>query len=494
MNTSSGLENRLWAVCIFIVAGIAFALGYPQLAAQVHSGWVDPDGLSHGYLALATSLYLVYRNAPARVQPPSPQWTLSLAAGLFFCFCMSIAGWFTQIDLLNYTSFVLFLVVSFGLILGTEGFRTILPPALIIAAALPASYVVLPWLQLLTVKAVSLPVKLSGMIAYIEGPFIHTPKGIIWVKEGCSGHKYFVTAGTLTLIFIGLERMKLLQGSLFLAGALLVSVLANWVRVLILIFVGYTQGLDHPLMDDHDNLGWVVFALMFVPAILYARRAKLSCFPAPEQYQPLQYKRIVIALASCLIVPLAAITLNVASQQSQKHVVDSISTIKEKLNHNRLMPVEAPESGFPDYQNEMDRADYETYYRDQPLFISIRFYSPNEPSKGIHANQALFDADIWTVRQQIDHPLAASSFSFRPQAIVIQNNRRKRIAALAWLNINGINIGPNFKSRIARINRIWSSKPIHALYTVYTYCSDDCTKELKLLEGYISENITKLVP
>ena len=39
-----------------------------------------------------------------------------------------------------------------------------------------------------------------------------------------------------------------------------------------MILVEHYSGLDHPLMKDHDDLGWVVFLITLKPLIIIDRR------------------------------------------------------------------------------------------------------------------------------------------------------------------------------------------------------------------------------
>src|SRR5690606_37908570 len=52
--------------------------------------------------------------------------------------------------------------------------------------------------------------------------------------------------------------------------AVLLALLTNWLRIFLLVVIGYQTEMKSSLMEDHEFFGWVLFALVMLPAIYYA--------------------------------------------------------------------------------------------------------------------------------------------------------------------------------------------------------------------------------
>ena len=126
-------------------------------------------------------------------------------------------------------------------------------------------------LRLLTIVVVSAWVKLSGIIAALEGDLIHLPAGTLHIAEGCSGRAYFLVAAELS-VFYSLIFMERWSNRLkFICAILLSALIANWIRVYALVLIGYWSRMQSPLVEEHEAFGWVVFLLVLIPMILLGR-------------------------------------------------------------------------------------------------------------------------------------------------------------------------------------------------------------------------------
>src|SRR5690554_8110709 len=54
------------------------------------------------------------------------------------------------------------------------------------------------------------------------------------------------------------------------------ALVANWIRVFVIIYMGYKTNMQSSLIDDHDNFGWWVFAGTLVPLYFIARRLEIK--------------------------------------------------------------------------------------------------------------------------------------------------------------------------------------------------------------------------
>ena len=90
---------------------------------------------------------------------------------------------------------------------------------------------------------------------------IFIPFGQIVIADGCSGLRYFEIALALAYIIALLNNYseRKLLPALIIAAAL--GLLANWIRIFILVLIGYESKMESSLMANHEYFGWFVFLL-----------------------------------------------------------------------------------------------------------------------------------------------------------------------------------------------------------------------------------------
>jgi EpsI family protein len=98
-----------------------------------------------------------------------------------------------------------------------------------------------------------------------------------------------------------------------LAVALAVAMIANWLRVFLVIYAGYLTDMQHFLVQvDHYYFGWVLYMLMMAPLFLLARRFEPAAVSAPADSQvtaqphAMRWRsHAIAALAALAIAPVA---------------------------------------------------------------------------------------------------------------------------------------------------------------------------------------------
>src|SRR5690606_8194014 len=99
-----------------------------------------------------------------------------------------------------------------------------------------------------------------------------------------------------------------------------------WIRIFILILVGYHTEMESSLMEDHETFGWIVFALICFPAIYFAPVIKVRssiALPSTANNTPALGKLILLFL---LLLPGVILTRLVAAtdngEQAEYHLTD----------------------------------------------------------------------------------------------------------------------------------------------------------------------------
>ena len=92
-----------------------------------------------------------------------------------------------------------------------------------------------------------------------EENLIILPAGKLSVEEACSGLRYLLAALTLGCLYAYLNYETLRARIVVVLVSAGAAVLANILRVFIVVYLGYSTDMQHPYVHDHLMLGWYLF-------------------------------------------------------------------------------------------------------------------------------------------------------------------------------------------------------------------------------------------
>lgn len=248
--------------------------------AGIFSRWLRFDeSYSHGFLLLAISTFLIVR-ASRRIKPAPrfhPLWLVPFSLALL---AFGLGG-LLRVEALQHLMVVPLLLGALAILLGWKQVRHFILPIGLLFFAMPM-WDFLAWtLQLITVEINRLLLGLFDIDFEVEGVFVSLiGVGIFEVAHGCSGLRYLLVGQSLSVIYGELNlRTARTRLILFLTGVSL-ALLANWIRVFVIIYMGYETNMQTSLIEDHDSFGWWVFAGTLIPLFLLGR--KLESLPAEQ--------------------------------------------------------------------------------------------------------------------------------------------------------------------------------------------------------------------
>jgi exosortase A len=223
---------------------------------------------AHGYLVVAISLYLVYRQRRLLASlTPCPSITaLPVVAASALLWLAA-----TLVDVLMLQSMALLLLILSVIWagLGPRITRHLLLPVLFIGFALPVWSPLAVLLQQVTTDVVFWLARLSGMPVMREEHVLILPAGQLSIEEACSGLRYLLAALTLGVLYAYLNYSRLSARLLVVLVAAGAAILANILRVFIVVYLAYVTRMQHPLVYDHLSLGWELFGgLVFLLLLL----------------------------------------------------------------------------------------------------------------------------------------------------------------------------------------------------------------------------------
>ncbi len=156
-------------------------------------------------------------------------------------------------------------------VFGWEQRRRILMLGATFMLAVPFWGSLAPILQRATTIASGGATSLAGISAEIGYNHISISTGTFLIEEGCAGINYLMGGLVLGAFYAHLfvERWQTQLKIVALAGVM--SIVGNWIRVTVLIFLGEATAMQSPYIEDHLWQGWLIFTLMMIPAYWMAR-------------------------------------------------------------------------------------------------------------------------------------------------------------------------------------------------------------------------------
>lgn len=249
------------SIALFGVLLAAIFIGYRTTwAAMVHL-WNTSDTYAHGWLIAPVSLWCLFQlRDKLAVCTPQPAWTgllLLVAVGA----CWSL-GALADVQLVQQLSVVALVISAALLVFGWECCRVAAFPLGFLILAVPMGDELTPVLVEMTADFVVFAVQATGIPLYREGNSFVIPSGSWSVVSGCSGVRYLMATLTIGVLFAYLNYRSWTRRLAFVGVAILVAIVANWLRAFGIVMIAHFSGMKLALGVDHYIYGWVFFGVV----------------------------------------------------------------------------------------------------------------------------------------------------------------------------------------------------------------------------------------
>lgn len=291
--------------CLFFLLIIAF---YFPSVSQLYLRWIQWDqDLSHGLPTIAIFIFLMWRALPW----PYRSDAKILRVGLHILLGLASLTWFLfykiHIGILAHITLLLIILLFIACCYSLRTLRHVAVPCGLLIFALPLWGILNGPLVDISATVVGSMARLSGMTLLMDGSNIFIPYGRLYIDDGCSGLRYFIIGLLMAYLISYLNHYRARQVLAAFAVAIMLSLLTNWVRIFLLVVIGYQTEMKSSLMEDHELFGWVLFALVMLPAIYYApaykSHAQTAGEPAPLAQPILPLALLIIGPALAFLTP-----------------------------------------------------------------------------------------------------------------------------------------------------------------------------------------------
>ena len=259
----SGIVFRgLAAVLTLLLATLVWTVAwYWPTASQIASIWWSHETFAHGLVVFPISIWLIWnKRAQFHTLTPEPIPWMALPVAL------AGAGWvvgeLVTVNALAHFSLMLALVLAFVGVLGWTIARVLAFPLVFLFFGVPIGEFLIPKLMDYTAIATVSALRLTGIPVYQEGLFFVIPSGRWSVVAACSGIRYLIASLMVGTLFAYLNYVSLGRRLLFVGVAIVVPIIANWMRAYIIVMIGHVSDNKLAAGVDHLLYGWVFFGIV----------------------------------------------------------------------------------------------------------------------------------------------------------------------------------------------------------------------------------------
>lgn len=268
MDLRSSLAQFSKATPLFAAIFVVSLLYFPSLMT-LWKKWIlwDQD-LAHALPTLAVMLALLGRKTYLSVETTQSRpiyWLLLMC--LVGC---SLCWYFFEslsISLPAYFMLMAALCLFIGATFSTSFMWALFPTLGLLIFTVPIWSELTGTLVKLSSLVVGYAVKLSDMTVLLDGNSLFLPSGTIYIADGCSGMRYLIISMLMGYILILINHYKIRTAIATMLIAAALGLFANWLRIYLLVQIGYHTEMQSSLMRDHETFGWILFACLLMPAI-----------------------------------------------------------------------------------------------------------------------------------------------------------------------------------------------------------------------------------
>ncbi len=463
---AQALARHLPLLLVLVFAGVF--LPSIELLFQRWIKW-DED-LSHGLLVAGAFLILLYRSQPWQMST-QPTWLLWLWwAGLV----LGSLAWFLFHSLNIYILEQLILVPLFALACAAVfGWRTAWSHRMLLLLpvfAIPVWGLFNDALLDLSAAVVGELVRLIRMPALIEGNSIFIPYGHILIADGCSGLRYFVIALTLGYLIGYLNRYTTPGLLITLCVAALIGLAANWIRIFILILVGYETQMQSSLMHDHEYFGWLVFGVLCLPAIYFA---PVVHHPDPPPLHPSMPsgRHLLISILALALGPAANLLAN--PEPTFQAWESALPGQMHRINQDPMpMTVTAPENGYREHAI--------AWHEHAEIFIQVDQYQRRQSEdKLVPYIARLYNTEDWLLYETGTVNEGKATLS-----LLRAKSGGQHIAQLQWFSLGQDATASVKKAKLMQVPALFRGEHNFRIYTLQARCQlTDCAQAISSLQG-----------
>ena len=461
------------------------------------------ESYSHGILVLGISVYYLFCQFKSL-----PSLSINIAwLGLVLMFGASVLwllAFYASIEAIQQLLLPWLIWLFFYTLLGWNTAKSTIFPIAFLYFAIPFWDALTVPLQYITTDVNGILLSLAGVTAHIEDVFVTLPVGKFEIAGGCSGLRYLLISITLTSLYSYLNYTRVKSSLVLIASGILMALMANWIRVFIIILAGNATNMEHSLVNEHDHFGWLVFAITLIPLFFLAHKLERdndqiienkfeeSINGETQINQSSSSIKLVIFIIITFIAAFAApsyakfsaIGTNKAMTVVNLKINTSLDNWKRSYLKNNL--ISPPLFQSPD-------TTFDGIYSDglNDIQLSIRSYVQQAPGKElINFNNHLFNKDQFITTSSGQLVTNHNDFGY----LILKDKIGKRELVSYQYLVSYKATSSRVGAKLLEVIRPLLGSPESTLIYTKTKCSNDCTAEKKVVAEFLNASYSQITP
>jgi len=496
--------REAWRISLGVIAALMLLiyLLYQQTIVYLVSLWnqLETGEYGHGYLVLLISGYLIFYNRKKLMAlTPCPEYRAILAI-LAASMLWAVAA-LVNIEMLQAAS-QLFIVMSvMWALLGSRVMHVLLLPVLYIGFAIPVWFPLSPLLQELTAEAVFWMIRLIDIPALRIENVIVLPAGRLSIEEACSGLRYFLAALTLGALVAYLNYTSFTARVTVLLVSASAAIIANILRVLIVVYLGYTTDMQHPLVSDHLAFGWYLFGGVVAILLIidwFVHRARPY---APNEmsnavvYKPQPCNKVkshfIIAGLSCALLVSTGPAIIFWSNNQPQH--DSYSLQAKSLSKmGEWSVVDGKDDDWkPQYEGAID---YKMMFQDErshEVYLYLGLYLEQSQGKElINYSNGISDNNVWYTGNQ-----KAKSYDVDGKRVLeqlLENKDGSRRLVWYWYHVAGRDTTNRYEAKVLQVQGLLQGRKQASVVAIATKVDGEPEYAREILARFVLDTVSTI--
>ena len=445
-----------------------FIVFYPTQVNEYLDAWINSHSYSHGLLLVLVSIFLII-SKPYSISPSNGNIGFLLLLALLLL-VYSLA-YLAKIEVILRFLIPCFIITGMGAVFGYHNLKKFILPLVLLFFTVPSWSIVSPVFQSIAANAVATISLSLGIPTYIEGNSVAIPNGTFMVAEGCSGVRYILVALSIALINSELSQFKTKSFVISLSLAFILAIVANWVRIEVIILYAHQYGMSHPIIADHNNLGWIVFGIfMLAYFLLLPYITKHENREKPLNPAPLKGRQKVLAATVFGMLALGSLmpTLFVQPQATQTDISPENQT-----------------SGIYNFQRATKEQHTVIVQDDSTHHLSVLEYDMRDPQADISAYLNKPISNKYHIKDK------STQFVNNTQldTFIITDNSKKYLYSY-WYETANMSSMSMSKIKLQSVLSLLKGYFINRAYFIATECDANCDNLAKH-QTFITQTMTK---
>ncbi|MBN9460780.1 MAG: exosortase A [Burkholderiales bacterium] len=245
----------------FVFACLLSFAAFPDAWLGMGRVWWESETYTHGFIALPCAAWMIWRRRQDWAALPQRAWWPALAA-VAGCGLLWLAGRLGGVASLEQIAAVALIPSAVLLLSGPAVVRALAFPLAFVFFAVPVGDFLTPIMMDYTADATVTALRWTGVPVYREGLHFMVPTGRWSVVEACSGLRYLIASLALGVLYAYLQFRTLRYRLGFMALAIVVPIVANWVRAYMIVMLGHLSNMKIATGVDHLIYGWIFFGVV----------------------------------------------------------------------------------------------------------------------------------------------------------------------------------------------------------------------------------------